>query len=753
MESSRIVYPDESMHSLVFGLNNTDDSTRMVYLHDLTVHSFNINIDYVTNCLSWIERRPPSITEGNPLIEGTTTGQYIYVLCCLRLEPGSYTSNQQVFDAINDALTKIQESSVNTCSLKEITPISNGNMITKAVEVTMVDMQGDPVKIAPAVLDAGLLIRYDLQHANRQDLMSPVTAVLPTCVGIDFDIRQTYITSQKDVDVYIASINNLMHYTDSLTKHTIDFDRGITRKMGITPYIIPRQALIYTDREAIRICDNGINYTEYILDGTVLDELELRKYYLNTLYVDHQSNLTVDANHPQYGSTNPLQFIPFFPYSDTLYIGIGSAEKMDNFIEANTIKSPNGLIKMRSMSVPISFKTTISAGNGGNTITFSSMNGGQARATIQSNGTASGSINLPARENLSITSVDDYTTASLSGVEVSVELDRNSTVTMDNLLVTNAISSAELSASLDGSIEYSTTARELTGSLLTDIVEVSISEQSVSTVLTDIQAAGTINDRSVSGTAEIASGTVIGTIPTNGIESLAQLDNIEVFGTDSMTVIGSFSTSVNSTSTNAVDVSAVDGVTISLDNAALSTDAMDITINNISVSNTIPAITTDAYIQSRDVEVIIPAELITGTISGSITGNINDFSVSNSISGSFDYVVSDVLTASLDNEALLSMTVPDYKMTIPSANVNYMITGMPSTVDFSTIRGTISDGDTPSTVAEYLYYQTEIQPLKTSINTIIRIPPKSTKYIYVIGNNQAYPVAHAPHSLTYSIIH
>ena len=358
MESSRIVYPDESMRSLVFGLNNTDDSMRTVYLDDLTVYSFNVNIDYVTNCLSWIERRAPPASGGNPFIEGTTDRQHIYILCCLRLEPGSYTSNQQVFDAINDALTKIHESPVKTCSLKKITPISNGSMTIGTVEVTMVDMPGDPVKIAPAVLDNGLLSRYDLQPANRQELMVPATSILPTCVGIDFDVRQTYITSQKDVDRYTASINNLMYYTDSLTKHTIDFDRGITRKMGISPYIIPPQAFIYTDGEAIRICDNGINYTEYILDGFMLDELELRKYYLNTLYTDSQSNPTTDANHPQYGSSNPLQFIPFFPYSDTLYVGIGSAKKMDNFIEANTIKSPNGLIKMRNMSVPVSFNTT-----------------------------------------------------------------------------------------------------------------------------------------------------------------------------------------------------------------------------------------------------------------------------------------------------------------------------------------------------------------------------------------------------------
>lgn len=56
------------------------------------------------------------------------------------------------------------------------------------------------------------------------------------------------------------------------------------------------------------------------------------------------------------------------------------------------------------------------------------------------------------------------------------------------------------------------------------------------------------------------------------------------------------------------------------------------------------------------------------------------------------------------------------------------------------------------TTAETLDIVTSVRPITVSVNSIINIPHGSTTSIYVIGDNQRYPLWRSSHSLTYRVI-
>lgn len=312
MESFSIVYPQENEHSLSFRLTNSTDTDQTLYLRDLTVHSFNTNIDWTNNCFSWVERRPATIASAYVVNSRGTTGEnldYAYVLCCLRIEPGSYTSVDGIIDMINRQLGAMTETIVPgsgstpettqkrtlPCALCKIEAIKD-SVNTYAISEFQIYIDADmnnvynsggdaEVKVIPAILSQALKTDYPLNNMINRKTSSPImNPSLPICVQYNGNGSFSLATNEPErITSYENAIQTILYTTDGLTKHSIDFDQGITRKMGIVPCSISPNALIRYRHDAIRLYDNGDNYSEFLLNTAQLDEAALANSFVNTI--------------------------------------------------------------------------------------------------------------------------------------------------------------------------------------------------------------------------------------------------------------------------------------------------------------------------------------------------------------------------------------------------------------------------------------------------------------------------------------
>ncbi len=292
MDSVYTQYTDQLTDHVAFTINNSTDQDQRVYLQDLTAYGFKNNIDYITNAFTWIEERDARSWYADIAGMGASDLEHVYVLCCLRLEPNNYATIQAVVDAINEKLMSTVSVGENTfrrlpCGLYAIQLMrEQGIGEYKHIRFMLYPYDGvysvngseatPTVRIAPAVLKDQLNM-----IVPPQDVPLPVNinANMPICVTIDgSDIS----LNEEEVDAYITASTAMRKSVHSLTRHAINCDKGITKKLGLNVMTIDNSALFYTTEDAVRLYENGDDYTEFLLNNSMLDMLTLRSYLVNT---------------------------------------------------------------------------------------------------------------------------------------------------------------------------------------------------------------------------------------------------------------------------------------------------------------------------------------------------------------------------------------------------------------------------------------------------------------------------------------
>ena len=275
------------------------------------------NIDWTTNCFTWIEARENQLmlpsyfdmesTSDNTISDTVTT---VYVLCCLRIEPGTYANTEEVIEQINSCLQSNIEMPQQSdqgqtvrmrdvgCSLYNINPEYNTAVTSYRINGFTVGLVADTssyittaqgnsatTKIAPAILTPEFFNLYGnaSNSVPNTSIVSPRPKPIVHYDGkgnytLDYD---NYMTNNA---IYNADVRAMKDITDSLNNHAIDFNTSITNQLGLTPYKLPIEHLfINKDNEPIICYDNGKNYREYLIDPRVADIATIRSYFINTV--------------------------------------------------------------------------------------------------------------------------------------------------------------------------------------------------------------------------------------------------------------------------------------------------------------------------------------------------------------------------------------------------------------------------------------------------------------------------------------
>lgn len=317
MSSVVISHPVEGINTIAFEIKNDTPETKQYYIQDINIQSFMRNIDWTTNCFTWIEARENQSmlplyfdmeSSGDNTIPDTITT--VYVLCCLRIEPGTYANTEGVIEQINTCLqlsvTMPQKSDQNQaiqmrdvpCALYSIEPEYNKAVTSYKIDGFTVGLVADDssyittaqgntptTKIAPAVLTPEFFNLYG-NASNSVPNASIITPRPKPIVHYDGKGNYTldydnYVTNNA---IYNADVRAMKDITGSLNNHAIDFNTSITNQLGLTPYKLPIEHLfINKDNEPIICYDNGKNYREYLIDPRVADIAAISSYFINTV--------------------------------------------------------------------------------------------------------------------------------------------------------------------------------------------------------------------------------------------------------------------------------------------------------------------------------------------------------------------------------------------------------------------------------------------------------------------------------------
>lgn len=340
MDSVYQAYPQRGTNGVSFTLTNIGETKQVVYLRDMTLYTLLRNIDHTNNCFSWIEERPistlashvttinengeqVSITEDiadkkaqNPSITKTisdyTNLSHCHVLCCLRIPPGAYTDIPSLVNAINDHLSSTMTSQPLTTSKRRLPCALNGIEYVHRTDAgnrrpgfkfsissewwektdkTYTDPQDGEarsiyvptVRITPAVLQDPLYLSYDSSIKSTLYRNTILNGNQPPCIVMTKNSLYMPPLHDSSVSLYNMNSKNVISSNGSLTKQTIDFPSAISNKLGLQPFILPNNTLFYTYDDAVRIYDNGFDYTEFLIDSYALDLQTLSKYYVNTI--------------------------------------------------------------------------------------------------------------------------------------------------------------------------------------------------------------------------------------------------------------------------------------------------------------------------------------------------------------------------------------------------------------------------------------------------------------------------------------
>jgi hypothetical protein len=318
MSSVVISHPVEGINTIAFEIKNDTPETKQYYIQDINIQSFMRNIDWTTNCFTWIEARENQImlpmyfdmetsSDEGAISDIVTT---VYVLCCLRIEPGTYANTEEVVEQINTCLQSTiampQKSEQNQpislrdvpCALYSIDPHYNSAVTSYKIDGFTVGLVADTstyittaegneatTKIAPAVLTPEFFNLY----GNASNSIPNASIITPRPRPIvHYDGKGNYTLDYANYTtnnaIYNADVRAMKDITSSLNNHAIDFNTSITNQLGLTPYKLPIEHLfINKDNEPIICYDNGKNYREYLIDPRVADIATISSYFINTV--------------------------------------------------------------------------------------------------------------------------------------------------------------------------------------------------------------------------------------------------------------------------------------------------------------------------------------------------------------------------------------------------------------------------------------------------------------------------------------
>lgn len=312
MNTVKIVHPMENTNAVCFQLNNDTDTEKRYYLQEMNIQSFLRNIDWTTNCFSWIEARvlttPTMYFTVDDYDKDKSSTEFVYVLCTLRIRPGTYSNVESVIDEINKRLKaniELPESKNGgartvvrdlPCALYGISPEYDTvadykitgfrvSMLPDGQNYTFTTRGYYPsTKIAPAVLSTELFA-IDTHGTNNSTVINVPQPRPPPVVHYDLNTTYTlnYPGAEKNIIAYNACVSALNDDVNALNRHSIDFSAGITNHLGLTPFQLPIDHLFSIDGEPVICYNNGSDYIEYLINPDALNKVELSTYFVNTV--------------------------------------------------------------------------------------------------------------------------------------------------------------------------------------------------------------------------------------------------------------------------------------------------------------------------------------------------------------------------------------------------------------------------------------------------------------------------------------
>ena len=325
MHSVRIAHPEEGTNAVCFRIANETSEDQQYYLQDMNIQSFLRNIDWTTNCFSWIEAREmknPSLyyAVDNP-DQVPTMATYVYVFCMLRLAPGTYPNVEKVIETINTRLianiTLPESTSSTTKTTIRDLPCALYDIKAKYDTIADYKITGFKVgleatvnnfaytdrgyvptsKVAPAILDMDLYPIDRIGTNNSSVVVTPNPRPQPV---VYYDLVSSYSLDYTGVEEnkarYRSDITTLSDIQNSLNRHSIDFASGVTNHLGLTPFRLPLDCLFSIDGNPIVCFDNGSDYMEYLIDPDKLDIETLSGYYVNAIGSDQGINTRDNGN-------------------------------------------------------------------------------------------------------------------------------------------------------------------------------------------------------------------------------------------------------------------------------------------------------------------------------------------------------------------------------------------------------------------------------------------------------------------------
>ncbi len=382
MENLSILRSDTSERSITFKFTNTTDTDKDVYIKDITLYSFLRNIDWVNNVFSWVELReiplneiacnppPPDtdessgkadITNGDndmqaPLErdfmdrgEGsddqTATGnnKTVPILCCLRIPPGTYKNTESIISIINTRLGELNGLIYGGLAIKGIQAIHNVPACAYDIgDIAILGTQtGTQTNIPwyPAMINSPVVLNnFDISLDNTNNNSSTNIACIPV---LEYDSNNESLSlplegspNYNNLSLYNSDLISKMG-SDSLTSHAISFINGITNTLAIDKIDININDLYASEYGLIRYRENGIDYTEFIINPSnteLIDEIT-DKYNAMKEATNKNSGYSELPTDDTYKIFSCIAY-PFFPVSTKLYLYNCNTPYIDKVIES-----------------------------------------------------------------------------------------------------------------------------------------------------------------------------------------------------------------------------------------------------------------------------------------------------------------------------------------------------------------------------------------------------------------------------------
>ena len=309
MYSVSIAHPIEGINTIAFEIANESTEDKQFYVEDMTIQSFLRNIDWTSNCFSWIEaRRLTNTNIGHYYVTSDGSAPlntYVYVFCCLRLTPGTYSNIESVLTEINTHLQKTTETTekregITTfvrdlpCSLYNITPdydtvasykingFTVGMIPDISTYVYTTNGYEPTTRIAPAILNPDLRSVWR-KGTNDNITISTMNPYIPPIIQLDkanITYSTNYDTFEQQAARYNAAVASSFDQPDALNR---DFNTSITNHLGLTPYVLPMDHLFTYNDEPVICYSNGNDYMEYLIDPSKADINTIQSFFINTI--------------------------------------------------------------------------------------------------------------------------------------------------------------------------------------------------------------------------------------------------------------------------------------------------------------------------------------------------------------------------------------------------------------------------------------------------------------------------------------